>query len=141
MLGPGQVLSEAGLKPTPNRILVLSALSGAGSPRSAHELFSNVVRKRPMNRVTVYRILDLLVERNLAVKSLAADGVHRYCPAGEDFHGDCCHFFCRRCGLSKCMPVSELNLDVEAIRGASPGRVENVEVRLDGICDGCRSGR
>ena len=61
-----ELLQSGGLDPTPNRVRVLEVVGNNPSPIRAQEIFATVSRTAAINRVTVYRILDLLVEKGLA---------------------------------------------------------------------------
>lgn len=56
-------LQNAGLELTDHRQTVLLAVANAENPSSAPEIFEQL--QQGINRVTVYRILDLLVEKGV----------------------------------------------------------------------------
>lgn len=126
-------LRRAGLPATAHRVQVLKALAGAGRALTPQELLALV--GGGMNRVTLYRILDLFVEHGLAQRHSAGERALRYCleasPAAKG-HG---HFHCNRCGRTECLPASAL--DLEALSRSFPFTIEHAEVRFDGICADC----
>lgn len=131
------LLDETGLRKTARRTAVLAVLEGAGCALPVQEIMHRLPSARRMNRVTLYRILDLLVEKGLAVRSCDAYGVHRFCLGERGGAGSCCHFQCRLCGRSECLPLDDFQLEKSPLLGAAHGRVESVEVRLDGVCESC----
>jgi Fe2+ or Zn2+ uptake regulation protein len=131
------LLEESGLRKTARRRAVLAVLEGAGCALPVQEIMYRLPSERRMNRVTLYRILDLLVEKELAVRSCDAEGVHRFCLGESGGAGACCHFQCRLCGRSECLPLNDSQLIKSPLLGAAHGKVESVEVRLDGVCEAC----
>jgi Fur family ferric uptake transcriptional regulator len=47
------------------------------------------------------------------------------------------HFYCTRCGQMDCLTPDSLNVDSNVLRKTFPGRIDKVEVRVDGICKNC----
>jgi len=56
-------LEASGLGHTPKRHRVLEVIGNNSSPLSAQQIFDTLSRTDNINRVTVYRILDLLVDK------------------------------------------------------------------------------
>jgi Fur family ferric uptake transcriptional regulator len=56
-----QMLTSADLETTKNRLHVLEVVGNNQFPLSADDIFKTLERSSSINRVTVYRILDLLV--------------------------------------------------------------------------------
>jgi Fur family ferric uptake transcriptional regulator len=127
---PRQRLAERGLEPTRNRTLVLDAVLQAEHTVTPPELLATL--GRAMNKVTLYRILDLLVERGLIERHSGAGRAYHYCSGSG--HG---HFHCTRCGRMRCLHLPEGTLDMALLAQAAGGSVESVELRLDGVCDEC----
>ena len=55
------LIEHSGLGKTPNRLRVLEIIGNSPHPVSAQEIIAALNQNRDVNRVTVYRILDLLV--------------------------------------------------------------------------------
>lgn len=132
-----QVLARAGLAKTPNRALVIRTLARSSTTLSAPELLELVHRERPMNKVTLYRILDLLVENRVAFRHSAGDGTMRYCLGRSQSGPTHIHFYCRSCNAMECLSRDEVDLDLAALGRAAPRQVDSVELRLDGLCAAC----
>ncbi len=62
------LIEAQGLDPTPNRVRIMEVIGNNPSPIRAQEIFTTVRRTAEINRVTVYRILDLLVEKGLVAR-------------------------------------------------------------------------
>jgi Fur family ferric uptake transcriptional regulator len=87
--------------------------------------------------VTVYRSLDLLVEKRLVDRISAGDRSFRYGLAPNANHRPHAHFYCTGCGRMECLNPESPRLDMEPVSPILPGVIERVEVRLDGICKAC----
>ena len=59
------LLTSSKLKTTPNRLRVLEVVGNNTYPLSAADIYQTLARSTSINRVTVYRILDLLVAHGL----------------------------------------------------------------------------
>ena len=92
-----------------------------------------------LDRVTLYRVLDWLVEKGLAHKIAGEDRAWRFNAMAGDSAGhgaahEHAHFQCSRCGRLYCLdelhPVFAFTLP--------PGfRCEHAELTLRGHCPGC----
>ena len=131
------MLETAGLSPTPNRVKILELVGGDTNPLSAGDIFRILRRTSAINRVTVYRILDLLVENGLVERMSSGARSFHFGLAPNENHRPHPHFFCRRCGVLECLRPDALPLDTRPLENTYPGRIENVAVRVDGICKTC----
>lgn len=128
-----QRLQQAGLEITPNRLLIVESLEQAGGAVTPQELQTRVGPR--MNRVTLYRILDLLVDHGVVHRHSAGERAFRYClgqPGATH-----CHFHCRSCGRTQCLPPDSVQLDLSALARTLDARIERTEVCLDGLCAAC----
>ena len=131
------LLQDAGLTPTPNRTLVVETLARSRVTLSVPELLDQVQATRSMNKVTLYRILELLVEKHVVLRHSAGDRAFRYC-LGQRAEGPThVHFYCTSCSAMECLSREEAPLDLERLRRTGGRRVDHVELRLDGICADC----
>lgn len=128
-----QRLEACGVAATENRLLVLRALDGAEHPQTPQELLAGLGAR--MNRVTLYRILVLLVERGVVARHNAGERAFRYC-LGQGAHGHS-HFHCTRCGATQCLDSRLLEPGLSRILSGLPMRVEMAEVTLGGVCASC----
>jgi len=132
-----KLLERGGLAPTPNRLKILEVVGNNNSPLNAQEIFEILIRNNKINRVTVYRILDLLVEKGI-VKRLSGGGrSFHYGLAPNDNHQPHPHFYCKQCGNMECLSPQSLTLDMEPLNLTFPGMIDDVEVCLDGTCKNC----
>jgi len=135
-----ELLARSGVAATANRELVARALSAAGCPVTPQELLDRLGDR--MNRVTLYRILDLFVARGVATRHNAGERAFRYClRTGLTGHGGHAHFTCVRCGHTQCLDSRSLDADMAAFLAhlAQSGamRVDTAELRFGGVCEDC----
>ncbi|MFN3883127.1 MAG: Fur family transcriptional regulator [Rhodocyclaceae bacterium] len=98
------LLRAAGLKATSSRVRVLDALLTAKQPFSHADLEALLP---DADRVTLYRVLDALVDRGLALKAADARGVFRFsASAAQREHRSHVHFRCTGCGGVFCLEAS-----------------------------------
>ena len=130
-------LKSSGLGYTPNRPKVLQAVGRGDAPASAREIFAALRRTSRINRVTVYRILDLLVASGLVERLSGGGRSFFYGLAPSEQHPPHAHFYCRNCGRLACPSPECLPLEKVAPRGELPGRIEGLQIRVAGVCRDC----
>ncbi|TYA78381.1 Fur family transcriptional regulator [Seonamhaeicola marinus] len=88
-----------------------------------------------MNKTTVYRILDKLMEDGIVHSFIGKGGLKWYakcqscsCEKHNDIHP---HFQCKSCGVVKCLPTS---FEIPQAKGF---KVESASLLLVGECDVC----
>jgi Fur family ferric uptake transcriptional regulator len=104
---------------------------------SAGEIFKTLERTSSINRVTVYRILDRLVDQGMVERLSTGGRAAYYGLAPNDHHQPHPHFYCKSCGQMDCLNPESLNVETDAMQKTFPGRIDKVEVRVDGICKNC----
>jgi Fur family ferric uptake transcriptional regulator len=132
-----QLIEAAGLGATPHRLRVLEVIGNNRSPLSAQEVHDILRRTHDINRVTVYRNLDALVDRGLVQRISGGGRSFFYGIAPNENHHPHPHFFCTACGDMECLDPESLRWSTDRLERTFPGRIENVEVRIDGICRTC----
>jgi Fur family ferric uptake transcriptional regulator len=131
------LLDESGLEFTANRHRVLEAIGDNSGPLSAQQIFDILNRTDPINRVTVYRILDLLVDKGLVDRISGGGRSFVYGLAPNENHPAHPHFYCKACGTLECLQPQSLSVDLQSMQRTFAGLIENVEVRVDGVCKNC----
>jgi Fe2+ or Zn2+ uptake regulation protein len=128
---------NAGVEPTPKRLLVLREIAGSDHALSAPELLQQLEREKAMNKVTLYRTLDLLVQKGILLRHSVGDRAYRYCLGSKGGPRGHCHFFCTSCGRTECLALQTLSMDLDRVEEKAGGHVQSMEIRLDGICRTC----
>ena len=126
-----------GLRMTPQRVVLLRALSKTRAHPTADEVYRAVRRELPtVSPATVYRNLQEMVRAGLISMLERAGGPVRYDAVADDHH----HFICTRCGgvIDVYLKGVDYALDEARSKGI-PGRVDRAEIQLHGICARCHS--
>lgn len=127
------LLRAAGVKVTPGRVRVLEVLLAATQPMS----HAGIEALLPdADRVTLYRVLDSLVNCGLALKAVDPRGVFRFSASRvKQEHGDHSHFRCTGCGGMFCLKVAP----PPPPRLPRGFRLGAVELDISGTCLSCNS--
>lgn len=131
------LLNASALPVTENRRRVLEVIGNNDYPLSAGDIYRILERGPSINRVTVYRILDLLVDRGVVERLSTGGRAFYYGLAPNDYHRSHPHFYCKNCGQMDCLNPESLAIDTNPLWKTFPGRIDKVEVRVDGICKNC----
>lgn len=130
------LIREAGARLTGPRSAVLTLLLAADHALTHQEITDALASDLSVDRVTVYRVLDWLVEQGLAHRISGEDRVWRFSVsqhAGDDHRH--AHFACTQCGQTFCLGGVPADVKVKLPAGF---RTEAVELTLRGVCGQCR---
>lgn len=134
-----QILKTKGLRSTTARKEILQLLADAGRPLSHQDILSGRKRTGSLDRVTVYRTLETLLEAGLLHRIQGTDGAWRFCrhglETGEKCGGNHIHFLCSVCSQMSCLPEQPLPW-VVAPEGAT---VHSKQLVVHGYCAECNS--
>jgi Fur family ferric uptake transcriptional regulator len=131
------LLGEAGLAVTANRLRVLEVVGGATYPLSAVEIHRTLARSAAINRVTIYRILERLVHHGILERLSTGGRAFNYGLAADSDYQPHPHFYCTRCGRMDCLSPASLPVDTTWLQRTFPGRIDKIEIRVDGVCKDC----
>ncbi|MCE2948638.1 MAG: Fur family transcriptional regulator [bacterium] len=127
-----QLIRATGARVTQGRILVLEVLQAAGRALTHHEIEAAVAG--PLDRVTVYRVLDWLTREQIAHKIPGDDRVWRFTIAGQKQAHHHAHFQCTDCSQVICLDDVPSTLRPRLPAGY---RSVGVEVTVKGQCKAC----
>jgi Fur family ferric uptake transcriptional regulator len=130
-------LKQRELEITENRIRILEVLGKNNFPLSAGDIHKALKRNASINRVTVYRILDLFVDHGLVQRLSGGGRSFVYGLGPNRYHPAHPHFYCKSCGNMECLNPQSLNIDTQPMQRTFPGLIQSVEVRVDGLCKNC----
>lgn len=125
------MMHKAGVRPSVQRIAVLSYISNFRKHPSADEIYDHLVRELPtLSLTTVYNSLHALVDAGIVKELEIESGNKHYDLAYQPLHG---HFTCRNCGKIFDIAMPEALGDA-----AAPGfKVDSVDVYYKGMCPDC----
>lgn len=118
---------------TPSKAAVLELLVKAGKAMSRDAIEEKI--DVPMDRATIYRVLNRFCEDGVVHKIVAEDGKQYFAVCMKcdknSFTDNHFHFRCTHCQTIECLP--------EAVHFSVPGgyRVESVNCILTGLCKRC----
>ncbi len=126
-----EMLKRAGISPSYQRIMVLSALLETDEHPSADTIYKKLGSNIPaISRATVYNTLNLLVDRGV-IQSMRTVGSETRFDSICEAHS---HFFCR-----KCKKIYDIAKQIGEIKTELDGHlVESQEFVYKGLCRECR---
>ena len=131
------LLRRAGCRPTAQRLLVLQALGG-GDHVDADEILGHARERYPaIDRSTVYRTLDALVEAGIARRTDLGHGRAFYEMARDHRHH---HAVCQRCGAVAHVHDGALAPLAEALAQTGFTLTTDREITIPGLCPECTEG-
>ena len=129
-----EILEKKGVKLTPNRVLVLRAMLGAGRPLSLSEL---EVMLDSVDRSSIFRVLTMFADRHVVHELEDGSGMAKYevCSGEEectveDMH---VHFYCESCHRTYCFR----DMHIPEIELPEGFRMDSVNSMVKGICPMC----
>lgn len=130
-----QLLTEHGIKPTANRIVIAKALAAEGRPMSMKELEGSI---QTIDKSNIFRTLTLFREHHLVHTMEDGSDTVRYelCfshdeDEDEDLH---VHFYCERCRRTFCL----YDTPIPAITLPHGYEQTSVNYMVKGLCPKCR---
>lgn len=130
-------LRQMGYRLTPQREMIIEAIAHASGHVTAEEIYEQVRgRTRAINLATVYRTLDLLVEKGLANRLSLKEGGAVYATLR---HGPHIHLVCRQCGsvyLAEHELLEPLGEQLQARYRFTP---DLQHLSITGLCARCTS--
>lgn len=145
-----QIITDNGLRPTKARISILNVLLSSKKALSHHEILAQLEGVKEIDRVTVYRVLDWLLENDLIHKISSDDRAWKFqlntpkksFKAASDSsqnkllkqHSHA-HLHCQNCHTVLCINEFTANIP-QAISGTY--QVSNIEINLKGLCIDCQ---
>lgn len=135
MMTANQIIQDAGLRPTANRLVVLEALLKAENPLSHHELLNTLSPSHNFDRVTLYRVLDWLLDHDIVHKVAGDNRAWRFQLNSANASHRHAHFQCTECGKVYCLD------DVSPRTPKLPKdfRAVSIELNIKGRCGNCLS--
>jgi Fur family transcriptional regulator, ferric uptake regulator len=131
------LIRESGSRLTGPRSAVLTLLLAADHALTHQEITDLLAEDHAVDRVTVYRVLEWLVEQGLAHRIAGDDRVWRFSVrhgSGAEAHRHA-HFACKRCGQTFCLESIPAEVKVKLPAGYQS---EAVELTIRGLCGQCK---
>ena len=136
-------IRATGERLTQPRVAVLACLLASGSATSHLDVAGMIKDHHAVDRVTVYRVLEWLVELGIAHRIAGDDRVWRFMlntqaasskSASSGQHGHHAHFTCQTCGQTFCLDKAMPKVDVKLPKGF---RTTEIDLVVRGRCAAC----
>lgn len=129
-------LRERGFRITPQRELILGAISPTSSHFTAEMVFDQVRRiSSAVNVATIYRTLDLLVEEGLISRSDFGQGQVIY---ATQEHGPHLHLVCRLCGEVTAADIKHAESLEKSLERERNFQLDLTHLTAFGLCENCQ---
>lgn len=131
------ILNSKGIKPTPNRMLVMKELLNASHPVSLADLELSL--DFSLDKASIFRVLELFAEKDAVhviedgSRSLKYELCHS--GAGHSIADQHVHFYCERCKETYCFESTAVPL-IDMPAGFHP---RTVNYMVKGICPKCHA--
>lgn len=119
---------------TAPRAAVLAVLLGSDAALSHHEVEAALRASVSVDRVTVYRVLEWLVETGLAHRVAGEDRTWRFGATPHPGGSPHAHFTCTRCGHTVCLASVSVPKQIRVPAGF---HAEALELTVRGRCARC----
>ena len=129
-------IRRTGARATPARIRVLRLLRAAPAALTHHEI-EHALGAPPIDRVTLYRVLDWLAASGLVHKNTDASRVFRFSAAAAGEHQTHIHFRCEACGGVFCLDAAPPSAPILP----SGFSLSRIDLDLRGRCADCGRSR
>lgn len=132
-----------GARVTQPRVAILACLIGSEEALTHQAVIDRLPAEGDtIDRVTVYRVLDWLVEQGVAQKRAGNDRVFRFSlvereAARAQVHRQHSHFHCTRCDRTFCLDAASVPAQMAAPQVPSGFAIEHVELTVNGVCAEC----
>jgi Fe2+ or Zn2+ uptake regulation protein len=130
-----QILLDAKLKNTTARNVFLHYLEKSSRPVDVEEILEHLRKhKLATDRATIYRMIDVFLDKGIITRLEFGEGKYRYELAGSDHH----HLVCENCG--KIEDISDCGIDEweKRIRLQKHFLVKHHSLEFFGLCVNCQ---
>jgi Fur family ferric uptake transcriptional regulator len=129
------LLRRQGLRMTPQRQLILDAVTSSSGHISAETVHQQVVARFPnVNISTVYRTLDLLQDLGIVTHTHFDDGIAQYHRSEEGAHQ---HLACRSCGSQVEVDLALLEPLAHRLHEMYGFHADLAHFAIVGLCSSC----
>jgi len=128
------ILDAAHLRKTKPRLVVISALLDTDKPLTQEMITAQLSGHKP-NKVTIYRMLESMVEKGIVHKAYVGKRKWHYELAHNCSEHQCHpHFTCSKCSSTSCLTGLSIPMAKSPFKGFI---IDHQQVRLEGLCPEC----
>lgn len=133
-----EVCAAKNLQFTALRRRVFSELAAAGTPLGAYDLVERLGRERRMAPISVYRVLDFLIEAGL-IHRIASRNTYLPCYHSHEGGDSTVFLVCTRCGGVDEVSAPDVTRELQGTAAATGFRPGGGSVELAGECAECQA--
>ena|ERR1039457_764641 len=119
---------------TTARVQVLDFLLAHERSYTHHEIEQQLGSTKPIDAVTLYRVLDWLTESGLVHRIVGDDQVWRFSAGGVQALHEHAHFQCTKCTVLTCIPEVKLPRKINLPAGFHS---QEIDFLIKGTCPQC----
>lgn len=130
-----KILKENNLKITKQRLIILNEIIRTDTIFTANTFYK--IYKNEIDLVTIYRILNIFLEKNIIREIPNTEEVKKYEMAcmHNPVHP---HFYCNKCKKLFCLDELKQS-DINTLKKyAMKYMIENIGIQLSGLCSKCK---
>ena len=132
---PLEALKKTGVRLTPQRVMILQAITQGDGHMTAEEIQSRVREVYPyIDLATVYRTLQLFKRLRMVTEIDLGAGASQYELAGSGRHH---HLICRNCSATFDLPLGYLDDLRQSLRSGFSFEPDLESFTLTGLCAKC----
>lgn len=127
-----EIISDAGLRVTPQRLAVLKVLKSRSDHPAAQQIIEQIQKEQPnIAAGTIYNVLETFVEKKI-INKISSSGLTARYDANTDVHH---HLHCVKSNTVKDYTDDELNRIIEEYfhkKNIPDFKLENIEIHING---------
>jgi len=129
-------LNKTNLRATPARLAILQYLDEAKNPLDVNTIIDYLnCQKIKTNQATVFRIMNILTNKNIAIPTYFQDGKTRYELANKKHHH---HLVCEKCGKIEDVEGDSIQSLEKEIGKEHKFLIKKHSLEFYGLCVGCK---
>ncbi|HUD09242.1 MAG TPA: transcriptional repressor [Patescibacteria group bacterium] len=126
---------QLNFKKTPARSIIIEFLSNSKSPVDVEQIISFLRSKKlNTNKVTVYRIIELLLQNGIVERLEFGEGKFRYELKKKHHH----HLVCQNCGKIQDVEIGVIEKLEKEIQKNKHFQVQSHSLEFFGLCENCQ---
>ncbi len=133
-----ELLRLKNVKVTKNRIAILNEIISSNNPVNAIDLHNGLPEQLTVNLATVYRMLKLFVDVGILREAIADNGT-QYFEMACVHNPAHAHFQCSQCKRIICLSPLTFEDTILFSEASKIGEINEINIKLKGICQKCRS--
>ena len=133
-----ELLKKHGVDLTDHRKRVFDVIAESSKALTPKVILDQIRQNHAMDKVTLYRILDLFVSKKIFRRIAGQPGQMHYeivCEAHRPLHS---HFVCRECGDIECLEDLPVKALKAKIKSHKRWQDNEIDLKFEGVCVECK---